>query len=87
MQYFLLSCSLLCVHAPSNNISNLYIPGDLDNASVTKEGLLDCYALRICGIAFTTNIPAVLVNAFGPISYCELRVFDGCLPVNVTKGE
>ncbi|OTA08673.1 hypothetical protein A9Z42_0003740 [Trichoderma parareesei] len=35
-----------------------------------KDDLLDAYALEICGIAFTTNIPSVVVNSFGPIAYC-----------------
>lgn len=32
---------------------------------------MEHYALQICGIAFTTNIPAVLVNAFGPMHFCK----------------
>ncbi|KAI1428777.1 hypothetical protein F5Y12DRAFT_782368 [Xylaria sp. FL1777] len=36
----------------------------------TREDLLEQIGLEICGIAFTSNKPSVLVNAFGPISYC-----------------
>lgn len=44
---------------------------DTITADVSKEDLLEAYALEICGIAFTTNIPSVLVNSFGPIAYCK----------------
>lgn len=39
----------------------------------TKENLLEHIGLEICGIAFTSNEPSVLVNAFGPISYCKFQ--------------
>jgi len=39
--------------------------------TITKEDILEHIGLEICGIAFTSNEPAVLVNAFGPISYCK----------------
>lgn len=34
------------------------------------HNLLERWALRICGIAFTSKSSAVLVNSFGPMAYC-----------------
>lgn len=31
-------------------------------------------AVRLCGMAFSSNSPAVLVNSFGPISYCGRHI-------------
>ncbi len=45
--------------------------GFVVGAITTKEYLLEQIGLEICGIAFTSNEPSVLVNAFGPISYCK----------------
>ncbi|KAI1173035.1 hypothetical protein F4777DRAFT_590108 [Nemania sp. FL0916] len=42
----------------------------------TKEDLLEQIGLEICGVAFTSNDPSVLVNAFGPISYCARYIRD-----------
>ncbi|KAI8623265.1 hypothetical protein F5Y19DRAFT_459098 [Xylariaceae sp. FL1651] len=39
-----------------------------------KEDLLEQIALEICGISFASNEPAVLVNAFGPISFCARHI-------------
>ncbi|KAJ2903069.1 uncharacterized protein MKZ38_010490 [Zalerion maritima] len=39
-------------------------------STATREELLEQYASAVCGIAFTTPSPPVMVNAFGPISYC-----------------
>lgn len=39
---------------------------DLDTEA---DDLLEQLALQICGIAFSAGTSAVLVNAFGPISY------------------
>ncbi|KAB5583507.1 hypothetical protein GE09DRAFT_303521 [Coniochaeta sp. 2T2.1] len=44
---------------------------DASDGEVEAEDLLEHLALRICGIAFTSNTPTVLVNAFGPISYAS----------------
>lgn len=70
MHYFLIATTILCQHAPNGSTSTLYRPPELSDDADT-EILLDHYALRICGIAFTTNIPSVLVNAFGPMHFCE----------------
>ncbi|KAM0425160.1 hypothetical protein ACHAPT_009721 [Fusarium lateritium] len=52
---------------------NLEDLGKLDLVGIeveSKDQLLKAFAVEICGIAFTTKTPSVLVNAFGPIAYC-----------------
>ncbi|RFU76585.1 phytanoyl- dioxygenase [Trichoderma arundinaceum] len=73
-QYALVSLSILAVFAPSDRFSILPTVCDdiyIAASKVNKSNLLETYALEICGIAFTTNIPSVLVNSFGPIAYCK----------------
>ncbi|UKZ81394.1 hypothetical protein TrVFT333_009166 [Trichoderma virens FT-333] len=72
-QYALVSLSILAVFAPPDQLSLLQtVTKNIGFAGheSSKEELLDAYALEICGIAFTTNIPSVIVNSFGPIAYC-----------------
>ncbi|KAM6484635.1 hypothetical protein HDV62DRAFT_303678 [Trichoderma sp. SZMC 28011] len=72
-QYALVSLSILAVLAPPDQLSLLHsVANDVGivGHETNKEELLDAYALEICGIAFTTNIPSVIVNSFGPIAYC-----------------
>ncbi|KAF6830117.1 phytanoyl- dioxygenase [Colletotrichum plurivorum] len=42
----------------------------LQDCHDTREAMLDRLAVDVCGVAFTANVPAVLVNSFGPIAYC-----------------
>lgn len=73
-QYALVSLSILAVFAPPDQLSLLHsVANDVGivGHESNKEELLDAYALEICGIAFTTNIPSVIVNSFGPIAYCK----------------
>lgn len=42
-------------------------------------------AARICGLAFTSNSPAVLVNSFGPISYCGRFIRAPSLQVDLIR--
>lgn len=73
-QYALVSLSILTVLAPPDQLSLLHsVANDVGivGHETSKEELLDAYALEICGIAFTTNIPSVIVNSFGPIAYCK----------------
>ncbi|KAI0018268.1 hypothetical protein F4780DRAFT_752044 [Xylariomycetidae sp. FL0641] len=42
----------------------------------TKEEVLASLALGVCGIAFTSRDPSVLVNAYGPISFCSRYIVD-----------
>lgn len=73
-QYALLALNILTACAPLNQLPRL--PEICDGSDkivgvVEKGDLLEAFALEICGIAFTTNIPSVLVNSFGPIAYCK----------------
>ncbi|RMX76400.1 hypothetical protein D0869_10757, partial [Hortaea werneckii] len=36
----------------------------------SAQANLHCWAVRLCGIAFGYDTPAVIVNWFGPVSYC-----------------
>lgn len=74
MQYALISLTILAVYAPVGRLSMLpTVHADTENLAqnATKADLLEAYALDICGMAFTTNIPSVIVNTFGPIAYCK----------------
>ncbi|OIW27789.1 hypothetical protein CONLIGDRAFT_682805 [Coniochaeta ligniaria NRRL 30616] len=52
--------------------SLLHVMGsDAPDLEMEAEDLLEHLALQICGIAFAANAPAVLVNAFGPMSYAS----------------
>lgn len=39
-----------------------------------SERFLHEQAVRLCGMAFTSNSPAVLVNSFGPIAHCGRHI-------------
>ncbi|KAJ6438133.1 calcineurin-like phosphoesterase [Purpureocillium lavendulum] len=70
MHYFLTACCILATSASPTQFAHL--PLAHDEAKVlgkNREDLLEEYASEICAIAFTTRIPSVLVNAFGPISF------------------
>ncbi|KAH0495902.1 hypothetical protein TgHK011_009427 [Trichoderma gracile] len=72
-QYLLVSLSILAVFAQPDQLSILpAVDADtgITGHAADKDDLLGAYALEICGIAFTTNIPSVVVNSFGPIAYC-----------------
>ncbi|KAJ8126577.1 hypothetical protein O1611_g7062 [Lasiodiplodia mahajangana] len=73
--YSLVSLAVLTIYAPTTmQVDELALRassmGFLVGTVTTREDLLEHIGLEICGIAFTSNEPAVLVNAFGPISYC-----------------
>ncbi|KAI1497264.1 hypothetical protein F5X99DRAFT_423679 [Biscogniauxia marginata] len=77
--YYLVSLTILIMQLPSSSqlepIKNIVVEigcGSIDSA--TKEDLLEHLALEVCGVAFTSNEPAVLVNAFGPMSFCARHV-------------
>lgn len=82
-QYALVSLSILAVLAPPDQLSLLHsVANDVGivGHETSKEELLDAYALEICGIAFTTNIPSVIVNSFGPIAYCKWPATKSIFP-------
>ncbi len=69
MHYHLVSMSILAAHAGTSQLAELLLMSG--GKVATRWGLLEQYALDICGIAFTTNSASVLVNAFGPMAYCK----------------
>ncbi|KAI7778756.1 phytanoyl- dioxygenase [Diaporthe eres] len=46
---------------------------DTQDIGDTRTEILENCGLDLCGIAFTANTPAVLVNAFGPIAFYILK--------------
>ncbi|KAI0472415.1 hypothetical protein F4859DRAFT_103928 [Xylaria cf. heliscus] len=73
--YCLVSLAMLAIYAQTamqiERLISITLSMDLLVAAiVSREDLLEHIGLEICGIAFTSNEPSVLVNAFGPISYC-----------------
>lgn len=72
MHYFLVSICILAVNAPPDCVATVLSSTHCNPQNRDAIGpLLEYLALQICGIAFTTNIPSVLVNAYGPIAYCK----------------
>ena len=69
LHYHLVSLTILATYAGPSQMADLLLMSGGRVAS--KQSLLEQYALDICGIAFTTNSPPVLVNAFGPMAYCK----------------
>ncbi|KAB5585616.1 hypothetical protein GE09DRAFT_32123 [Coniochaeta sp. 2T2.1] len=77
--YYLISCMIL-VHqgkllGQTQELRSLLLATDTAalrlNPETEPEDVLEGLALQICGIAFTSNAPTVLVNAFGPMSYAS----------------
>ncbi|KAI0861364.1 hypothetical protein F4860DRAFT_168836 [Xylaria cubensis] len=73
--YCLVSLAILTIRAKTDmqveRLISLVLNMELSVSTIeTKEDLLENIGLEICGIAFTSNEPSVLVNAFGPISHC-----------------
>lgn len=72
MHYFLTSICLLATCAPEDQL--IHIAGLIQIGSAetpSKKDILETCSIQLCGIAFTTNTPSVLVNAFGPMFYCK----------------
>ncbi|KAJ4243966.1 hypothetical protein NW757_010899 [Fusarium falciforme] len=70
MHYYLVALTILCVYASPQDLED-FEKLDLVGIEIeSKDQILETFAVEICGIAFTTKIPSVLVNAFGPIAYC-----------------
>jgi hypothetical protein len=72
MHYYLVALVILALHVPDDCVDQLEkaMPRQIECAT-TIDGILEALALNISGIAFTTKIPAVIVNAFGPMAYCK----------------
>jgi hypothetical protein len=74
MHYYLVTLTILGLHLPDAQRLDRLKAVDAfprDNALPTRQQFLHNIALDICGIAFSSKIPTVLVNAFGPMAYCE----------------
>ncbi|CAM1505128.1 Fc.00g107650.m01.CDS01 [Cosmosporella sp. VM-42] len=69
IQYYLVALTILCIYATPEQVQDFSKLDMLGREINSTEELLEAFALDICGIAFTTKIPSVLVNAFGPIAY------------------
>lgn len=72
-QYCLVTESLLCEARETHH-----------NTS-KPESSLNANAIRLCGMAFTSNTPAVLVNSFGPISYCGRHISSRVLQADLIR--
>ncbi|KAI1269546.1 hypothetical protein F5Y18DRAFT_414509 [Xylariaceae sp. FL1019] len=77
--YYLVSLAMLATCAPSparfedlKSVSSRM--GMVVDGIVGGEDLLENIASEICGVAFTSNEPSVLVNAFGPIAFCAKNI-------------
>ncbi|KAK2020852.1 hypothetical protein LX32DRAFT_733790 [Colletotrichum zoysiae] len=75
LHYRLVSMTLLCTHATPERLPDLRALLDDDGgggarADITEHGFAESLALDVCGVAFTTDAPAVQVNSFGPIAFC-----------------
>ncbi|KAI0161462.1 hypothetical protein GGR57DRAFT_359111 [Xylariaceae sp. FL1272] len=77
--YYLVCLTMLAMCAPSpshfDKLQNVCsVMGMVMDGIVDREDLLENIALEICGVAFTSNEPSVLVNAFGPIAFCARNI-------------
>lgn len=74
-QYFLVSIMVLCMIMPLETLTEILQLVELDlPSSPSREDILETCALEVCGLAFTAKSNPVLVNAFGPISYCARHI-------------
>ncbi|KAH9239461.1 hypothetical protein K456DRAFT_1768831 [Colletotrichum gloeosporioides 23] len=71
LHYRLVCVAILCAQAAFQNVAKLrQLLEDDHKMGDTKKEVLEACGLGLCGIAFTANMPATLVNAFGPIAFC-----------------
>lgn len=72
LHYELVCVTILCTEATLANIPQLKtLRNDTQDIGNTRTEVLENCGLDLCGIAFTANMPPVLVNAFGPIAFCK----------------
>jgi hypothetical protein len=79
LHYYLVTLTFICVHSQLEALNDLDI---LDLEADSKEQILENFAIEICGVAFTTKVPSVLVNAFGPIAFCKFSFSIVSLPTD-----
>lgn len=66
---------VLCMIMPLETLTEILQLVELDlPSSPSREDILETCALEVCGLAFTAKSNPVLVNAFGPISYCARHI-------------
>lgn len=89
MQYFLVAIFILAANAPPNCVQAALESNPDTGHHSALHNMLESIALQLCGMTFTTNIPSVLVNAYGPISYCKapLVILDLCSYQPFTGGK
>ncbi|RXG43782.1 hypothetical protein VDGE_02836 [Verticillium dahliae] len=74
-QYFLVSIMVLCMIMQLETLTEILQLVELDlPSSPSREDIVETCALEVCGLAFTAKSNPVLVNAFGPISYCARHI-------------
>ncbi|KAH7151673.1 hypothetical protein B0J13DRAFT_246189 [Dactylonectria estremocensis] len=71
MHYYFTTLVVLIVHSSTEGFQDLQSLDLHEYDLKAKEDLLEAMAMEICGIAFTKKTPSVVVNAFGPMSYCS----------------
>lgn len=73
MHYYLVALFILVHTAPEDEAHLLAKLDFIGHYHPSKPDQLTVLAAEISGIAFTAKTPAVIVNAFGPIAYCNPR--------------
>lgn len=68
MHYVLVALFILANVVPESMLGLVEALSPLTQS--LNEGILEPWALQICGIAFTSKSSTVLVNSFGPMAYC-----------------
>ncbi|KAK2019021.1 hypothetical protein LZ32DRAFT_687344 [Colletotrichum eremochloae] len=72
LHYRLVSMTLLCTHATPERLPDLHaLLDDGPKVGITEDDIAESLAMDVCGVAFTTEAPAVQVNSFGPIAFCS----------------
>lgn len=79
MLYYLVALTILAHNNPRdlNRLSKLTLFGPVAGAREVFVDYLEVLALEVCGIAFTSDSPALLANSFGAIYYCESNYWEG----------
>lgn len=72
MHYILVALCILATFVPQAMLESVEAVDPLSSPVRRSQSvMLDLWAMQICGIAFTSKSPTVLVNSFGPMAYCE----------------
>lgn len=73
MVYYIVGLTILALNNPGDvlRLAELRLAPSPAMGSETLDDHLEVFALEMLGIVFTSYNPAVLVNSFGPIHYCQ----------------